>query len=106
MEETVFYPLVILSSSELLLGRGWCAGSEPLEAQWVLQRLFVPGPGGWRRNGLKADCVEGAMDQFQQVLGRSLKLKKAFPDVRYLQTVLSPLPCFQARHENGAIFFF
>lgn len=46
------------------------------------------------------------MDQFQQVLGRSLKLKKGSPDVKYLQTVLSPLPCFQACRENGAIFFF
>lgn len=45
------------------------------------------------------------MDQFQQVLGRSLKLKKGSPDVKYLQTVLSPLPCFQACRENGAIFF-
>lgn len=46
------------------------------------------------------------MDQFQQVLGRSLKLKKGSPDVKYLQTVLSPLPCFQACRENGAFFFF
>lgn len=69
MEETDFCPLAILSSSELSLGRGWCEGSESLEVQWVLQQLFVPGAGGWQRNGLKADCVRGQWTSFNRSLG-------------------------------------